>query len=119
MPNGIMLSPGELILIPVPFTDLSSQKRRPVIVISNRTYNQNSRDMLVVAVTSNLRPTLYSFPLNPEDMAIGTLNRASVVRADKIYALGQLLIVKRFGTVKPEVLDKISTVVQQIMNVNS
>ena len=26
---------GDIVLIPVPFTDLSSQKRRPVIVISN------------------------------------------------------------------------------------
>ncbi|MCY7406080.1 MAG: type II toxin-antitoxin system PemK/MazF family toxin [Alkalinema sp. CAN_BIN05] len=51
-----MLNPGELVLIPVPFTDLSSQKRRPVIMISSREYNQSSRDVLVVAVTSNLQP---------------------------------------------------------------
>jgi len=30
---------GEIVLIPIPFTDLSSQKRRPVIVISNNAYN--------------------------------------------------------------------------------
>jgi mRNA interferase MazF len=29
---------GDIVLIPVPFTDLSSQKRRPVIVISNDVY---------------------------------------------------------------------------------
>jgi len=26
---------GDILLIPVPFTDLSSQKKRPVVVISN------------------------------------------------------------------------------------
>lgn len=26
---------GDIVLVPVPFTDLSSQKRRPVIIISN------------------------------------------------------------------------------------
>lgn len=28
---------GDILLIPIPFTDLSSHKRRPVIVISNDT----------------------------------------------------------------------------------
>lgn len=29
---------GDIVLIPVPFTDLSSTKRRPVIVVSNDNY---------------------------------------------------------------------------------
>ncbi|MDX1946015.1 MAG: type II toxin-antitoxin system PemK/MazF family toxin [Pirellulaceae bacterium] len=45
---------GEIVLIPIPFTDLSSQKRRPVIVISNDRYHQTSTDLVVVAMTSNL-----------------------------------------------------------------
>jgi mRNA interferase MazF len=48
MPNQ-----GDIVLIPIPFTDLSSQKRRPVIVISNDSYNQTTRDVVVVAMTSN------------------------------------------------------------------
>ena len=37
-----MPSQGDIVLIPIPFTDLSSQKRRPVIVISNDDYNQTA-----------------------------------------------------------------------------
>ena len=48
MPNQ-----GDILLVPIPFTDLSSQKRRPVIVISNNAYNQSSSDLVVVAMTSN------------------------------------------------------------------
>ena len=33
---------GDIVLIPIPFTDLSSQKRRPVIVISNDAYNRET-----------------------------------------------------------------------------
>lgn len=44
---------GDIVLIPVPFTDLSSRKRRPVIVVSSSTYNSVSPDMIVVAMTSN------------------------------------------------------------------
>ena len=32
---GTVLEQGEIVLIPIPFTDLSSQKRRPVIIVSN------------------------------------------------------------------------------------
>ncbi|NJM48709.1 MAG: type II toxin-antitoxin system PemK/MazF family toxin [Alkalinema sp. RU_4_3] len=106
---------GEIILIPVPFTDLSSQKRRPVIIASNNLYNQSSRDMLVVAMTSNLSAIPYSFIIDNPDLALGTLNRPSLVRCDKIYTLDQGLIVKRFGQVKPEVLDQIYSLLQQIL----
>ena len=47
MPNQ-----GDIVLIPIPFTDLSSQKRRPVIVISNDHYNQHTPDPVVVAMTA-------------------------------------------------------------------
>jgi mRNA interferase MazF len=106
---------GDIVLIPVPFTDLSSQKRRPVIITSNNLYNRSSRDMLVVAMTSNLSVISHSFVIDNPDLAIGTLNRPSLVRCDKIYTLEQGLIVKKFGQVKPKVLNQIYTILQQIL----
>jgi mRNA interferase MazF len=70
---GIMYEPGDIVLIPVPFTDLSSQWRRPVIVISNSSYNQKTTDM-VVAMTSNLVEVDYSFTISSSDLVQGNLN---------------------------------------------
>jgi mRNA interferase MazF len=42
MKIGTRPEQGDILLIPIPFTDLSSQKRRPVIVISNNEYNGKS-----------------------------------------------------------------------------
>jgi mRNA interferase MazF len=72
MPNQ-----GDIILIPVPFTDLSSQKQRPVIVISNYTYNQTTQDVVVVALTSNPEQTDYSFTITSSNLIDGTLKRPS------------------------------------------
>jgi mRNA interferase MazF len=115
MQSGTMLSQGEIILIPVPFTDLSSQKRRPVIVLYNTAYNNRSRDVLVVAVTSNPVLTAHSFAIDNADLSIGTLNRPSVVRVDKIYTLEQALIVKRFGKVRQGVVDRIRSILDIII----
>ena len=49
-----MYEQRDMVLIPVPFSDLKSKRRRPVIVISNNLYNQKTEDIVVVAVTSNI-----------------------------------------------------------------
>ena len=58
-----MFEQGDILLIPIPFTDLSSQKRRPVIVVSNNSYNRKTTDIVVVAMTSNPVDTEYSITI--------------------------------------------------------
>src|SRR5205809_8114083 len=87
--TGTMPKQGDIVLVPIPFTDLSSTKRRPVIVISNDHYQATTADMLVVAMTSNLAATPYSFLVEQADLVSGTLKHPSRVRVDKIYSLAQ------------------------------
>lgn len=101
------LDQGDLVLVPVPFTNLTSQKRRPVIVISNSTYNRRSAEVVVVAMTSNPQWVLHSFTITDADIVAGSLNRPGTVRADKIYALAQSIIVKKFAQVSPSVIERI------------
>jgi mRNA interferase MazF len=102
MPNQ-----GDIVLLPIPFTDLSSTIRRPVIVISNDSYNQTTADMVVVAMTSNLTATPHSFVISTADLLVGKLNHPGRVRADKIYTLSQSIVVKTFGKVNRATLDHI------------
>ena len=64
---------GDIVLIPVPFTDLSLQKQRPVIVISNNVYNRTTTDIIVVAMTSNPAEGVYSFMVTSSDLHSGVL----------------------------------------------
>ena len=75
---------GDVVLIPIPFTDLTSHRRRPVIVVSNDAYHRSSTDFVVVAMTSNPTQTPYSFTLTSADLATGSLNHPGTVRVDKI-----------------------------------
>lgn len=56
----MMYKQGDIVLIPVPFSDLTNKKQRPVLVISSDSYNKMTDDIVVVAVTSQLRSLDYS-----------------------------------------------------------
>jgi mRNA interferase MazF len=105
---------GDIVLIPVPFTDLSSLKRRPVIVISNNFYNQNTTDIVVVAMTSNPAQAEYSFAITSSNLEKGTLNHPGKVRVDKIYTLSQSIVVKVFGRVDDVTLKRIRQELQAL-----
>jgi len=95
---------GDIVLIPIPFTDLTSRKRRPVIVVSNDHYNRVAADIVVVAMTSNPRRVPYSIPITSTDLEQGSLNRPGTVRVDRIYTLSQSIVAKTFGRVKADLL---------------
>jgi mRNA interferase MazF len=110
-----MPSQRDILLIPIPFTDLTSQRRRPVVVISNDEYNCRTDDVVVVAMTSNLRPADYSFTITSADLAVGTLQRPSRVRVDKIYTLAQSIVVKRFGQANEATFDRIRQFLSELV----
>jgi mRNA interferase MazF len=47
---------GTIVVVPFPFTDQSTSKRRPAVVVSSRTYNTARPDVVVMAITSQFRP---------------------------------------------------------------
>ncbi len=105
---------GDVVLVPVPFTDLSSQKRRPVIVVSSDAYHRVAADVIVVAMTSNPAVVPYSFRIRSADLVEGSLNRPGTVRVDKIYTLAKTIIVKKFGKVSPQVLERIRRMIADV-----
>ena len=109
-----MYSRGEIVLIPVPFTDLSATKRRPVLVMSNDSYNATNQDIVVVAVTSNQLQSGISIATS--DMTQGQLPKPSVIRNDKIYTLNQSIVVKRIGRIADDVLDKVRTEIVNLVS---
>ena len=106
---------GDIVLIPVPFTDLTAQKRRPVIVISNARYHRRTADMIVVAMTSNPAPVPYSFILTSADLTRGELNRPGTVRVDRVYTLAQSLATRIFGRVNEATLDRIGILLREVI----
>lgn len=86
-------------MVPYPFSDLSSSKRRPVLA---RTAPDPLGDFIGCPVTSR-QGRSQARPLLPEDIVEGSLPLASWIRTDRVVTLHVGLVVKRFGRVSDTV----------------
>jgi len=105
---------GEIVLIPFPFTDLTTKKKRPVLVLSKKEYNRKTEDFIVCGITSNIKDTEFSVLIDTEDLESGFLPKPSRIKVDKIFTLEQSLVIKKFAKVKPYVIEKVKKVLFEL-----
>jgi len=49
---------GDVVLVPFPFTDQKGAKKRPAVVVSAAGYNTSRRDIVIMAITGQVRAPL-------------------------------------------------------------
>jgi mRNA interferase MazF len=49
---------GDIVLVPFPFTDQTGSKKRPAVVVSSASYHRERADLILMAVTSQVRKSL-------------------------------------------------------------
>lgn len=86
---------GDVILVPFPFTDQSTSKQRPAIVVSTAAYNTARPDLIIMAVTSQVRAE-NSFDCLVTDWQAAGLLKPSTVKP-VIATIEQGLVIKRLG----------------------
>ena len=110
-----MYKQGDIVLIPVPFSDLKNQKQRPVLIISSDSYNELTEDIIVLAITSKIKDLAYSVAIESKDLTEGELKTASEIRADKVYTLSKNIVRKKFGQVNTEVLEGVRLKINELI----
>ena len=91
---------GDIAVIPFPFADLSSTKKRPVLVL---TVPDKNGEFVCLAVTSQGYHH-DAVIVEQESMLSGSLPKTSWIRTDKVFTLSATLIIKTVGQVKTGVL---------------
>ena len=99
---GMNVKQRDIILIPVPFSDLSTSKRRPAIVISNSPYNIHNDDVICCAITSNPRNYAGCVPITYSDLESGDLKYESQIKPTKVFTLNKNLIIKSLAKLNIE-----------------
>jgi mRNA interferase MazF len=90
---------GDVVLVPFPFTDLSTTKQRPALVVSPDAWNAAQPDVLLVAVTSqmNLVPVPQDVVLTSADVVAAGLPKPSRIRTTKLFTMHQGLLKRTLG----------------------
>jgi mRNA interferase MazF len=92
--------PGDVVVVPFPFTERVASKRRPALVCSSAAYNAASNHVVLAMITTATHIAW------PGDVAICDLESTglpapSTVRW-KLFTLDASLIVRRAGSLGPE-----------------
>lgn len=89
---------GNVVLVPFPFTDQSGSKKRPAVVVSNHGYNASRRDIVMMAITSQVRQPLAFGGAMVADWQGAGLIKASVLKP--VFAtIEQALVIRTMGGV--------------------
>lgn len=49
-----LIEPGDVVLVPFPYTDQSAVKQRPAVVLSSKVYNATHPDLILAPITGRL-----------------------------------------------------------------
>ena len=105
MRSGIVFEQGEILIVPFPFSDLSSIKQRPVLVLSKIDYNKNADDIITCGITSNLKDSNYSVLIENKDLERGEIPIVSRIKVDKLFTINKIIVKKSVGKVKKHIIE--------------
>ena len=108
---------GDIVLVPFPFTDFSTLKQRPALVISSDSFNHSREDVILVAITSQSDSASRggNYLIKSVDQKRSGLLGEGVVLVGKIITIDQRLIRSKIGILSPKVLEEISKRIFKIL----
>ncbi|NOZ10690.1 MAG: type II toxin-antitoxin system PemK/MazF family toxin [Gammaproteobacteria bacterium] len=101
MPSMTPFEFGNILLVPFPFTDQSTTKKRPAVVISSEAYNTVRPDLIIMAVTSQIKPASVIGEVIIQDWQAANLLKPSAIKPI-ITTIEKPLVIKTLGRLKEE-----------------
>lgn len=96
MPNTTTYNFGDIILVPFPFTDQSTSKQRPAVIVSANAYNSDRPDVILMAVTSQMRHLGKTGEAVVEDWQEAGLLKPSLIKPI-LATIEKSLVLKKLG----------------------
>lgn len=97
----------DIVLVPFPYTDLTYIKKRPVVIISNNSFNNKNDDVLVAVITSKTFYDDFSVEIDNDSLEYGMLPEKSIIKTSKLFTINKNLIIKKFSKLTDEKFNQI------------
>ncbi len=107
------IEPGDVLLVPFPFTDQTAVKQRPAVVLSRRAYNQNHPDVILAPITGRFGGT---DEIVLADWQAAGLAKASVVKP-LLATFDRRLIRRHLGRLSPADLAAVRTLFARVLEI--
>lgn len=103
---------GDIILVPFPFTDQTTNKKRPAVVVSSEVYNIDRPDIILMAVTSQVRHLGKTGEAEVEDWQEAGLLKPSLFKPI-LTTIEKDLVLKKLGRLS----EKDRYVLQEVLQI--
>lgn len=114
MPSTTASKFGDVVLVSFPFTNLQTTKKRPAVVISNAAYQKDRPDVILMALTSQIRQPLALGEYSLKDWQHAGLLKPSVLKP-LIATIEKPRITKVMGQLSDLDQQGLEAVIQQIL----
>ena len=105
---------GDILLVPFPFTDQTSTKKRPTVIVSSDRYNSQKPDLIIVAITSQFNASVSFGEMIITDWKSAGLLKPSVIKP-VITTIEKSLVVRKLGKLQKSDRDKLKEIIQLIL----
>ena len=105
---------GDVVLVPFPFTDQSGAKKRPAVIVSGSAYNTGRRDLVIMAITSQVQQPLGFAEALVADWQAAGLIKPSVLKP-VFTTIEQGLVVRTMGKLSAGDLRALRETVAQVI----
>jgi mRNA interferase MazF len=105
---------GDILLVPFPFTDQTSTKKRPAVVISSNDYNQQKLDVIIMAITSQIILPLTLGELEIADFSAAGLIKPSVIKP-VMSTIEKSLVIRKLGQLQNSDCQNLKNMIKTIL----
>nr|WP_321353013.1 type II toxin-antitoxin system PemK/MazF family toxin [uncultured Methanoregula sp.] len=102
---------GDIVVVLFPFSDLSSAKKRPALVLAT----PDGDDVILSQITSRLVSDRYAILISEGDFSSGSLRQDSNVRPTRIFTADKRIIQYTAGHLKDDTMTAIVNRVVEII----
>ena len=113
----MIAQPGDVVLVKFPFTDLTTAKLRPAVVLAT-----HGDDLTIVGIFSSpAQPARHTWIVlrsaDPNFPETG-LKVTSVIKAERIAVIEQSVIARRLGSLSPAQMENVKRAVKVALNLD-
>ncbi len=108
---------GDVVLLPFPYTDLSTSKKRPAVILSTNKFNISRQDCIVAPISGRLTKIL-SGDYTLKDWSGAGLLKPSIVKAI-LGTVHQSKIISRLGALSDIDLKNTEKAIADVLGIQS